>query len=374
MNASGAMGESRGGIGPNGIDLTGKKFGLLTVREYVGGARRRWRCECECGAIREIMGSELRRGMAKSCGCHRRTQIVNDGRVYRCNGCARSNLPVGAFFVRQRKAGGGLRIAQPCRECISKAQATPVGRASRRQKQRNYSRRRRGIIDQLKAKPCSDCGRTFPPICMDFDHVRGAKRIEISRAASLPLDELMAEIAKCDLVCSNCHRIRTSMRRAAVAGDMGGALMSLAESKEFLESPSYPIVDLPLPFVDERGAIQNLTTSGAQSVAIISSKAGTSRASHVHKTDDHLAWVVSGAIEYWWQDVVVDEGQIAARMGETKHVIVWPGQAFYTPRHVAHTMHFLEDTVFVTLSCKSRKHDDHEADLIRVPSLKESAA
>jgi dTDP-4-dehydrorhamnose 3,5-epimerase-like enzyme len=152
--------------------------------------------------------------------------------------------------------------------------------------------------------------------------------------------------------------------------------MSLAEADEFLRSPTYPIVTLEPPFVDKRGAIQNLTTSGAKSVAIITSKAGTERASHVHKTDDHLAFVISGRIEYWWQDVVlVDDITNPGRkkvvdVGELKHVVVEAGQAFYTPRHVAHTMHFLEDTTFATISCQSRNHADHEADLIRVLSLK----
>lgn len=148
---------------------------------------------------------------------------------------------------------------------------------------------------------------------------------------------------------------------------------SLAEAVEFLVSPTYPIVQLETPFVDKRGVIQNITTTGAQSVAVITSKAGTERASHVHKTDDHLSWVVSGAIEYWWQDVELSEaGEIVARKGDLKHAVVEAGQAFYTPKHVAHTMHFLTDTVFLTISCKSRNHADHEADLIRVPSLKGS--
>lgn len=146
--------------------------------------------------------------------------------------------------------------------------------------------------------------------------------------------------------------------------------MPLHEADEFIKAPTYPIVALEAPFVDERGYIQNLTTNGAQSVALIGSKAGTSRASHVHKTDDHLAVVVSGRIEYWWQDVTVKDGVIVDRIGELKRVVVEPGQAFYTPHHVAHTMHFLEDTVFATISCQARDHASHEADLIRVPSLK----
>jgi len=70
----------------------------------------------------------------------------------------------------------------------------------------------RDRFDTLRAKPCSDCGGRFPPECMDFDHVRGTKVTEVSRIKRLVGPALMEEIAKCDLVCSNCHRIRTRRR------------------------------------------------------------------------------------------------------------------------------------------------------------------
>lgn len=67
--------------------------------------------------------------------------------------------------------------------------------------------------ETLKNKPCMDCGGTFPPECMDFDHVRGEKRFGIgSILPHCSEEKLMEEIAKCDLVCSNCHRIRTRKR------------------------------------------------------------------------------------------------------------------------------------------------------------------
>jgi len=153
--------------------------------------------------------------------------------------------------------------------------------------------------------------------------------------------------------------------------------MALAEADEYLQCETYPIVRLETPFVDERGAIQNLTTKGAQSVAVIVSKAGSSRASHVHKSDDHLSFVISGRIEYFWQEGLVESDcALPSRfvpLSEIKRVVVEAGQAFYTPKHVAHTMYFPVDTVFATVSCKSREHADHEADLIRVQSLKDAA-
>jgi hypothetical protein len=64
-------------------------------------------------------------------------------------------------------------------------------------------------VDRLKSVPCTDCGCTFHYCQMDFDHVRGEKVTEVSQATGLSLEQLLAEVAKCDVVCANCHRIRT---------------------------------------------------------------------------------------------------------------------------------------------------------------------
>lgn len=66
----------------------------------------------------------------------------------------------------------------------------------------------------MKLNPCTDCGNEFHPVCMDFDHVKGEKKFNISKAAQLPIttDDLLDEIDKCELVCSNCHRLRTYYR------------------------------------------------------------------------------------------------------------------------------------------------------------------
>jgi hypothetical protein len=68
-------------------------------------------------------------------------------------------------------------------------------------------------IALIKKSPCADCGQTFPPCCMDFDHVRGEKRFSISRCVTRSWDAIQSEINKCDLVCANCHRIRTFKRK-----------------------------------------------------------------------------------------------------------------------------------------------------------------
>jgi hypothetical protein len=62
------------------IDLTGQKYGLLTVieREKTVGGKARWRCLCECGNEHVVNASDLRSGNTKSCGClNRATAIKN---------------------------------------------------------------------------------------------------------------------------------------------------------------------------------------------------------------------------------------------------------------------------------------------------------
>lgn len=53
------------------IDLTGKKFGRWTVIEFAFIENRvtYWKCQCECGTIRNVSGYNLRKGKSKSCGC-----------------------------------------------------------------------------------------------------------------------------------------------------------------------------------------------------------------------------------------------------------------------------------------------------------------
>lgn len=57
------------------IDLTGQKFGRLTVKERAENSkqnRARWKCICDCGREVIVEGQHLRSGVTKSCGCYQR--------------------------------------------------------------------------------------------------------------------------------------------------------------------------------------------------------------------------------------------------------------------------------------------------------------
>ncbi len=76
-----------------------------------------------------------------------------------------------------------------------------------------YIDRIRQYVQKAKDNPCTDCGVKYPWYVMDFDHIED-KKFNIGDAVRTvpPLDRVIEEIAKCELVCANCHRIRTYER------------------------------------------------------------------------------------------------------------------------------------------------------------------
>ncbi|MEK7551692.1 MAG: hypothetical protein AAB532_03775 [Patescibacteria group bacterium] len=71
------------------------------------------------------------------------------------------------------------------------------------------------FVNELKYKPCKDCGIIYPPYVMDFDYIKGQEKLNsVARLIhnGWSKAKLLEEMAKCDLVCANCHRIRTYKR------------------------------------------------------------------------------------------------------------------------------------------------------------------
>ncbi len=83
----------------------------------------------------------------------------------------------------------------------------------RRRRTQPYKRKRwaKLIAADLKRVPCADCGGVFPPEAMDFDHRPGEVKVaNVNKITNLR--QLADEIKKCDVVCANCHRVRTRRR------------------------------------------------------------------------------------------------------------------------------------------------------------------
>ena len=95
--------------------------------------------------------------------------------------------------------------------------------ASQLKYRKNMRKQKRSMLDWIISKyegvPCLDCDKVFEWCAMDFDHrPEEIKSFNIaSRGSVLITSERIAqiekEITKCDLICSNCHRIRTHIMR-----------------------------------------------------------------------------------------------------------------------------------------------------------------
>jgi len=83
-----------------------------------------------------------------------------------------------------------------------------------RQSTRPSVRAKQFLIDCIKNVPCLDCQNEYPPWVMDFDHREGEQKVGgISRLLRThKWKYILIEIAKCDIVCANCHRNRTWKR------------------------------------------------------------------------------------------------------------------------------------------------------------------
>ena len=68
----------------------------------------------------------------------------------------------------------------------------------------------RTLVREAKSVPCADCGRSYPYYVMDFDHVKGSKVCGVARLVTTRnKGAVLREIDKCEVVCANCHRMRT---------------------------------------------------------------------------------------------------------------------------------------------------------------------
>jgi hypothetical protein len=130
----------------------------------------------------------------------------------RCSTC-KTDKDDSEFHKAARGVGG---LAAQCKSCRSDhyKETYPDNKVRLRA---GIEDRRRGLgerVAELKDRPCMDCGGSFPSYVMDFDHREGEEKIGgiANLVHSGNWVKLEAEIAKCDLVCANCHRIRTFTR------------------------------------------------------------------------------------------------------------------------------------------------------------------
>lgn len=87
-------------------------------------------------------------------------------------------------------------------------------RISRRGQRRRKLLKHNEFLTKFKNRPCADCQGWFNPWQMDLDHIdRTTKTATVTSLKSFSTKRLLAEVRKCEVVCANCHRERTQMRK-----------------------------------------------------------------------------------------------------------------------------------------------------------------
>ena len=112
----------------------------------------------------------------------------------KCTAC--NELKQITLFAKRKRYKDGRNSR--CKKCIAKY------------RKRWYDKRRE-MITKIKDVPCKDCGIKYPPYVMQFDHrYPKDKQIEIGTdATNYKWGKILDEVKKCDIVCANCHSIRT---------------------------------------------------------------------------------------------------------------------------------------------------------------------
>lgn len=74
----------------------------------------------------------------------------------------------------------------------------------------NHQRKLKEIVATAKNVPCAECGGRFHQVAMDFHHIEEKDDcIANMIKRNLSAKRVLAEIMKCEVICSNCHRVRS---------------------------------------------------------------------------------------------------------------------------------------------------------------------
>lgn len=116
-------------------------------------------------------------------------------------------------LINEHKPRGAATFQSCCVTCQAEISKTHYedNKQDYMDRARERTRKIKEFIVELKRVSCADCGVEYPPCVMQFDHVRGEKEFNLSEASKLgfSIERIMDEIAKCEIVCANCHALRT---------------------------------------------------------------------------------------------------------------------------------------------------------------------
>lgn len=178
---------------PKALDLTGQKFGKLTVlsKSPSRNGKTYWLCKCECGIEKEVQTSHLRSGSIQSCGSVECKTIKTQQYKKICPICKKE-------FITS------IKTRLYCYDCSP---------SQLENKAADYQKaKKRAIKHQLilyKGGKCELCGYNKCEGALQFHHIDAKdKEFTISHInlnQEIDMQKLFQEIDKCQLLCANCH-------------------------------------------------------------------------------------------------------------------------------------------------------------------------
>lgn len=133
-----------------------------------------------------------------------------EGTVKHCIKC-KQDKDLSCFSNASRRKDGKQSYCKKCKATMDadshKKNPAPVKEG----RKRSVDKAQKYVRELLQQSQCVDCGESNW-IVLEFDHLDD-KILSISKMIrGYSVESIKAEIAKCDIVCANCHRIRTYTR------------------------------------------------------------------------------------------------------------------------------------------------------------------
>lgn len=128
-----------------------------------------------------------------------------------CSQCNKTKS-VDNFHKNKSRSDGRQGVCKECRVTYVK-QHYETNRVAYIARSKVCNDKHKRWFEELKNKPCIDCQRSFHFSQMDFDHLEN-KEMNLSDMIrrGFGKKKILKEVEKCELVCANCHRLRTYNR------------------------------------------------------------------------------------------------------------------------------------------------------------------
>ncbi len=144
---------------------------------------------------------------------------MNEGAKTRRCGACRETKPTTEFAWRRKDIGQYDNLCRPCRADYHRqhylANRQRYIDQARDQRQKLMLERTTWLLEYFASNHCADCDEA-DPLVLEFDHLRDKSFNIGASLTTRPWQVILDEIAKCEVVCANCHRRRTARRRKSV--------------------------------------------------------------------------------------------------------------------------------------------------------------